>query len=387
MAEQLNVALVGAAGKVAAPAHLNALASIPRANLYALCDANTERLREVGRERGVATPYGSLDEALADPQIDAVSLATPPFVHADQAVAAVNAGKHVYCEKPMAPSVGECRRMVDAARAAGVTLMVGESYVFTGSHVLARRLIDEGEIGDVVQVRQTKGVWVFRPEEDRRLGGKGHDDIAWRYDPELSGGGEYPWMMDHGPHFFALARYLAQGRAIARVCALPRSQGHGAGRQLRGITAVAWAYQGGGADGIWTQVETPPKATDVIGFRTEVYGTKGMIRVFGEGGGAAPGFSQPPPVTLVKDGGARAFDPKDGADRSWVSNVAYYDRAHRNALTHFVDSVLDGTPPRYDGTDGAADMAATLATIMSAMEGRAVSPADVTDDWTAFGGT
>ncbi|NQU97663.1 MAG: Gfo/Idh/MocA family oxidoreductase [Chloroflexi bacterium] len=387
MAGQLNVALVGAAGKVGAPAHLNALDGIPRANLYALCDANTERLREVGRERGVPVLHKSLEETLANPNVDAVSLATPPFVHAGQAVAAAKAGKHVYCEKPMAPSLGDCRRMVETAKNAGVTLMVGESYVFTGSHVLARRLIDEGEIGDVVQVRQAKGVWVFRPEEDRRLGGKGHDDIAWRYDPELSGGGEYPWMMDHGPHFFALARYLAQGCGIARVCALPRSQSHGAGRHRRGITAVTWAYQGGAADGMWTQVETPAEATDVIGFRTEVYGTKGMIRVFGEGGGAAPGFPQPPPVTLARDGVSRSFDPKDGVDRSWVSNVAYYDRAHRNALEHFVDSVLDGTPPRYDGTDGAADMAATLATIMSATEGRAVPPGDVPDDWTAFGGT
>ena len=386
MAGQLNVALVGAGGKVGAPAHLNALAGIPRANLYALCDANTERLREVGRDRGVPMLHKSLEETLADPNVDAVSLATPPFVHASQAVAAAKAGKHVYCEKPMAPSLGDCRRMVEAAQNTGVTLMVGESYVFTGSHVLARRLIDEGEIGDVVQVRQAKGVWVFRPEEDRRLGGKGHDDIAWRYDPELSGGGEYPWMMDHGPHFFALARYLAQDHGIARVSALPRARGYETTRHPKGITAVTWLYEGGAADGMWTQVETPPEATDVIGFRTEVYGTKGMIRVFGEGGGAAPGFPQPPPVMLARDGVSRSFDPKDGVDRSWVSNVAYYDRAHRNALAHFVDSVLDGTPPRYDGTDGAADMAATLATIMSAMEGRAVSPGDVPDDWTAFAG-
>ena len=385
MAGKLNVALVGAAGVVAAPAHLNALSRIPRANLYALCDTSGARLRQVGRERGISTLYTSLDETLSDPNVDAVSLVTPPLAHANNAIAAASAGKHIYCEKPMAPSVGDCRRMVEAARSAGVTLMVGESYVFTGSHVLAQRLIDQGEIGDVVQVRETKGAWVFRPEEDRRLGGRGHDDIAWRYDPELSGGGEYPWMMDHGPHFFALARYLAQDRDVSRVCALPRARGHGAARGLRDITAVTWLYEGGGADGIWTQVETPPEATDLIGFRTEVFGTKGMIRVFGEGGGASPGTPQPPPVTLVKNGVSHALDPDDGADRSWVSNVAYYDRAHQNALAHFVDSVLDGTPVRYDGREGTRDMAATLATIKSAVEGRAVSPTDVPDDWTAFG--
>ena len=172
---------------------------------------------------------------------------------------------------------------------------------------------------------------------------------------------------------------------MTRVSTLPRAHGRGPARHLKGITAVTWLYEGGDSDGIWTQPETPAEATDLIGFRTEVFGTKGMIRVFGEGGGAAPGFPQPPPVTLVKDGTSRSFDPQDGADRSWLSNVAYYDRAHRNALAHFVDSVLDGTPPRYDGKAGALDIAATLATIKSAMEGRAISPADVRDGWTAFG--
>ena len=387
MAEKLNIALVGAAGVVAAPAHLNALAAIPRANLCGLCDTNRDRLVQIGRERGVRTLYASLEEALADPGVDAVSLATPPHAHAANAIAAAEAGKHVYCEKPMAPSLGECRHMTEAARSADLVLMVGESYVFTGSHVLARGLIDRGEIGDVVQVRETKGVWVFNAEEGRRLGGKGHDGIPWRYDPELSGGGEYPWMMDHGPHFFALARYLAQDREVARVAALPRARGHGAAGDLKGITAVSWVYEGGDADGVWTQVETPPDTTDVIGFRTEVFGTRGTIRVFGEGGGAAPGFPQPPPVTLIRDGVSRTLDPEDGSDRSWVSNVAYYDRAHRNALSHFVDSVLDGTPPRYGGEDGTRDIAATLATIMSAIEGRAVSPSEVPDDWTAFGET
>ncbi|MBM3957895.1 MAG: Gfo/Idh/MocA family oxidoreductase, partial [Gemmatimonadetes bacterium] len=262
MAERLNVALVGAAGVVGAPAHLNALAAIPRAKLYALCDTNRERLQEIGRERKVSVLYSSLDEVLADERVDAVSLATPPYLHAEQAIAAAEAGRHVYCEKPMALSVGDCRRMVEAARRAGVVLMVGESYVFTGSHMLARALIDGGEIGEVVHVRETKGVWVFTPEEERRLGGKGHEGVRWRCDPKLSGGGEHPWMMDHGPHLFALARYLAQDRAVARVTALP-----GAGKA---ITAVAWSYEGGEADGVWTQVDTPAEATDLIGFRTEV---------------------------------------------------------------------------------------------------------------------
>jgi predicted dehydrogenase len=115
---------------------------------------------------------------------------------------AAAAGKHVYVEKPMARSAGETVLVIDAAAAGSITLMVGESYVFQGSNVMARDLIDSGEIGDVLHVRQTKGPWVIRPEELDRLGGKGHY-IPWRLDLELSGGGPYPWLMDHGAHFCA----------------------------------------------------------------------------------------------------------------------------------------------------------------------------------------
>ena len=111
---------------------------------------------------------------LADPDIDAVDIATPSFLHADMTLAAAAAGKHVYVEKPMARSAGETVSMIDAASAAGISLMVGESYVFQGSNVMARDLIDAGEIGDVLHVRQTKGPWVMRPEKLDRFGGKGH---------------------------------------------------------------------------------------------------------------------------------------------------------------------------------------------------------------------
>ena len=115
--------------------------------------------------------------------------------------------------------------MIAAAESAGVQLMVGESYVFHGPHRLARRLIDRGEIGTVVQIRQTKGPWVFTEAEQRRLGGRGHD-VPWRFDPEKSGGGDFPWMMDHAPHFFATARLFAK-RRIRTVSALARDHGYG----------------------------------------------------------------------------------------------------------------------------------------------------------------
>ena len=78
--------------------------------------------------------------------------------------------------------------MINAANAAGTRLMVGESYFFSGPHVLAADLIKQGQIGEVQQVRINKAPWIFTPEEDERLDGGGHDP-PWRFDPVLSGGG------------------------------------------------------------------------------------------------------------------------------------------------------------------------------------------------------
>ncbi|NQW16880.1 MAG: Gfo/Idh/MocA family oxidoreductase [Chloroflexi bacterium] len=387
--DKLRVALIGAAGKVAAPCHLHAWQLVDRGELVAVCDVDQRSVDQIGDTWGIKKRYTSYEALLEDPEIDAVDIVTPPFVHANMTLAAAAAGKHIYVEKPMARSTGEARSMIDSASASGVTLMVGESYVFQGSHVMARKLIDAGEIGDVLHVRQTKGPWVMRPEELDRLEGKGHF-IPWRVDPELSGGGPYPWLMDHGAHFFATARYLAVDEPIDAVSTLAvdiagtRDEAVGEARQ-DSVFSVSWRYANPSIDGLWTRVSSPPEASEFVGFRTEIFGQRGMIRVFGEGGGAPAGREQPPPVSLIAGGSTRTFDPNDGEDRSWFSNVNYYDRAHANALQHFVDSISDGSPPRYGGEDGAADIGSTLASIKSAIDGAPVRVADLPLDWTAYG--
>ena len=195
--------------------------------------------------------------------------------------------------------------------------------------------------------------------------------------------------MDHDAHFSATARYLAIDEPIDAVSTLAvdiagtRDKTIGEARQ-DSIFSVSWRCANPAIDGLWTRVSSPPEASKFIRFRTEVFGERGMIRVFGEGGGASAGRSQPAPVSLIASGTARTFDPNDGEDRAWLSNDNHYDRAHANALQHFVDSIGSGTPPRYDGNDDAADIGATLASIKSAIEGSPVRVADLSMDWTAY---
>jgi predicted dehydrogenase len=386
--ERLNITVIGATGKVAAPAHLNGLTAAPNANLYAVCDIDADKVGELAEQTG-AKAFTSLDDVLADPNVDAIDLVTPPFVHAEQTVAAANAGKHVYCEKPMAHSLAQASEMVSAHQQAGTTLMIGESYVFHHPIVAARGVIDNGDIGDVLHIRQTKGPWLMRGDEAKRLDGLSHEANApWRGDPKLSGGGRFPWIMDHAPHFFATARYFAAGAEVVSVTAHSQT-GATASERVSGtgaptgqaITSVAWSFDSG-IDSAWSQIESGGEAAGVVGFVTTVYGTKGALVVYGEGGGSAPGATQPPAVVLHRDGKTRVIDEANPSDRVWLSNNYYY--SYQTALEHWIDSILAGNAVRYSGKDGRSELASTLATIMSANEHRTISPVDVPQDWTAY---
>ncbi len=394
--DRLSIALVGATGMVAAPAHMNGLQAAPNASLYAVCDVDDERVSELGEQVG-AKAFTSFDEVLADPNVDAVDLVTPPFLHAAQTIAAARAGKHVYCEKPMAHSLAEADAMIAAHREAGTILMIGESYVFHRPIVVARKAIEQGEIGIVTHIRETKGPWLMRDEESDRLSGRSHEASApWRIDSKLSGGGQFPWTMDHAPHFFATARYLASASPGSNSTNIDSITAHSQtgetpSRRISGtggptgqaITNVAWSFDNG-VNSSWNQIESGDDAVARIGFQVQIHGSGGSLFVFGEGGGTPPGRPQVAAVTLHKEGVSQVVDEADPSDRVWLSNNNYYDASHQDALEHWIDSILAGTPVRYSGEDGRLELAATLATIMSAEEKRTVAPVDVPAEWTAY---
>lgn len=140
----------------------------PRVKLVAATDPRPEALRQFGQDFG-GQAFDSI-EALCASGIDAVYIATPHQLHAEQTIAACGFGKHVLVEKPMALSLDECRRMVEAAKKANVHLIVGHSHSFDAPIVHARKLISSGEFGRVRMISALNFTdFLYRPRRREEL--------------------------------------------------------------------------------------------------------------------------------------------------------------------------------------------------------------------------
>jgi predicted dehydrogenase len=129
---------------------------IPQARLEMLCDVDSTNLRRVQERYPAARATTSYDDVLADPDVEAVVLATPVGTHKPLAMAALQAGKHVFVEKPLAASSEDGREMVAAAEAAGRTLMPGHTFVYSPAVNVIRDLIIGGELGELYFISMSR---------------------------------------------------------------------------------------------------------------------------------------------------------------------------------------------------------------------------------------
>jgi predicted dehydrogenase len=390
--DKVRVGLVGLG--LVSDSHIKGYLSNPNAQIIAACDLDEQRAKAVASEFGIGKYYTSYDAMLADPEINTVDITTPTFLHASMSIAAAKAGKNIMCEKPFALTLADADAMVKEAQGRGVTLMVGESYVFMTSIMKAREIIEAGEIGKPQQMRERVGAWVERPgalDSDRQV-----TDLhrGWRMDTKRAGGAGFPWMYDHCVHFFATAKYLMNGTNIKEVYSLKSDISwmtkvaidetemniyHP--EKTRDIPIIAWTYDDPACHGVWMRAEPlNGKYDPMYGFLVTVIGEKGMIEVLGEGGKGL--LHQGKDVHLVlhrKDGGSQTFRFDEGGDDIWQSEVSYYSRAHINQINEFVAALISGHAPRYTGIDGLRDIKTTMAAICSAKEGVPVQVSEITD--------
>lgn len=187
---RLGIGVIGA-GSISAM-HLQSYAANPDVELVAVYDRNVERAEERAAKYGVARAYATLEELLADPKVDAVSICTWNNSHAELAIAALEAGKHVLVEKPLSKTMQEAEAIAAAVERTGKLLQVGFVRRFSANAKLLRQFVDAGDLGEV---------YYAKASNIRRIGNPG----GWFADVERSGGGP---LIDIGVHVLDLCWYM-----------------------------------------------------------------------------------------------------------------------------------------------------------------------------------
>ena len=142
--------------------HLEALEAIPQVELYALCTRTESRLHELKEKYGAQKIFTDYNEMLADPELEAVSVTTMWDQHLAPTVAALEAGKNVFLEKPMASTVEDCQKIVDAANASDKAFMVGHIVRFNPRYAAGKEAVAAGKIGQIVSMYARRNIpaWV-----------------------------------------------------------------------------------------------------------------------------------------------------------------------------------------------------------------------------------
>jgi predicted dehydrogenase len=189
--DTVGVGVVGC-GFVGRGAHVPAFATIEGSRLAAIADADEKRLNKVAKKYQVPSAYQDYRGLLDDPAVQLVVVATPTPLHAQVSLDAIQAGKHVLCEMPLAPTLDEAEKLIDAAQAAGVVLMPSLTFRFTPTFTKVKELIEAGEIG--TPVAATYREWIPASDLARQWPAGG-----WMWDVPKSGGPLYTlsvWSLD-----------------------------------------------------------------------------------------------------------------------------------------------------------------------------------------------
>ena len=280
--------------------------------LVAVSRANADRVEAFVREVGARRWHADWRDLVRDEEIDAVYVATPVHLHAEQTIAAAEAGKHVLCEKPMAMNVAECDRMIAACRDARVRLGIAYYRHFYPAVIRIRQLIASGAIGQAVFAQM-----IASEPFDPRPGAPRY----WLVQPSRSGGGP---MADFGCHRLEVLMQLlgpvARVRSVVATVALDR--------EVEDTAAVLLQFERG-ACAMVAVTNAAAERQDTL----DVFGTGGSIRVASLNAG-----------DLVVRIGAQ--------DR--VESHPPAANVHVPLVDEFVDAVRSGRDPAVDGRAGRA---------------------------------
>lgn len=341
----IGIGIIGC-GKISQVRHIPEYADNSNCKLIAFFDFNKERAQALAEKYG-ARACDSLEELLADPQIDAVSVCVANVAHCEVTVKALKAGKHVLCEKPMAITLEECELMVKTAEECGRKLMIGQNQRFAEAHAKAKQLIDEGAIGKVLTFRTSFGH--SGPENWSVDPGKN----TWFFDPKLAAMGV---MADLGIHKTDLIQYII-GQNVKKVSArLVTIDKKGPDGNLIGVddNAICIYEMDGGAIGTMTASWTYYGAEDNS---TMICGTLGNLTVYD---------IDRAPIVMRKAGGEVV-----NFELGQIQTNA--NQTKSGIIDSFVDCLVNDTEPSVPGYGVINAMKAVFAAIESSKTGKTIT--------------
>ncbi len=337
--EQLRFGLIGC-GRVA-PRHAESVDALPDARLVAVADVRESRAAHFAKQYGadLLTDYHAL---LARPDIDVVSICTPSGLHAQMTIDALQAGKHVICEKPIALSLADADRMIATAAATGRKLCVVLQNRYNPPMQDLRRIVDEGRLGRLLLGNAT--VRWYRPQE--------------YYEDEWHG----TWAMDGGAlmnqsihHIDALQWFMGKPES---VFAFTGTLAHRMEAEDTGVAVIRFA--GGALGSIEGSTITYPENIE------------GSVAVFGELGSAKIGGTALNRKVVWKVAGELERE-REVLTRDQVDPPSIYGTSHQKVIADMIEAIRDDRAPKTHGAEARKSLALVLAIYESARTGQPVT--------------
>lgn len=329
MAHKVRFGVIGAGGiafRKTIPAMLKA------SNLRVVAVMDPVNVAKVAEEFRIRRAYTTVEELLADPEVDAVYIASPVHCHLTQIEAAAAAKKHILCEKPLTPNLEQTRQAVDICRRKRVFLQEGYMMKFHGAHQTIRQIVAQGKLGKIVYMRAQLSCW-YPPIPG-----------AWRQDPKTGGGGA---LIDMATHLLNLLEFFAG--PIRRLVALTGNLVHSY-RSEDSSTLLLEFRSGAHAtiDCFWC---IPDEASRT---RLEVYGSAGAILSEGTVGQSVGGT-----LEGIFGLGSAGYDAAQNKDvvRKFKPIAFPKVNPYRAECETFARCILEGQPPDINGPKEALRMA------------------------------
>ena len=313
--------------------HCEALASIPNVEIHSLCTRTKTRLKTVAKSFGVKKTFTDYNEMLADPELEAVSVVTMWDQHVSPVLAALKAGKHVFCEKPMASTKADCKRIVTAANKAPGYFMVGHICRFNPRYAMAKEQVDQGCVGKIIHMYAR-----------RNIPASVTNDILPKIGP----------IIGDGVHDTDLMLWYTGANIVSAYAQTVDFRGRG----NPDLGTTMYRFDNGATallEDVWC---LPDKTAMQIDERMEIIGTEGSIQVQD----TYPSFS------ICDKEGWRNPDTT-----YWATIGGKLVGALPTELGYFAQCILDGTPPTViTPEESMAAVVACLAAEKSAATGKIV---------------